>query len=125
MRFFLFDNTGNTDKIKLLHNLTNSGIIEVGSNTIFSRERGKSENMSKPVILKLKLKGGQIRQGVRVENEAPHIDGFLAVVNTELPNSTKYISLDAIEYFTVVNQEACNIKSALDRRYKVKVDSSL
>ncbi len=113
------------DNKKLLRNLTNSSIMSMGSNTIFSRKRGTSGNMAKPVILKLKLKGGQLRQGVRVENEAPHIDGFLAVVNTELPNSTKYIALDAIEYFTVVNQEACNVKSAFERRYKVKIDESL
>ena len=105
--------------------MTNSSIMSVGSNTIFSRKRGTSDNMSKPVILKIKLKGGGIRQGVRIETEAPRIDGFLPVVNNELPNSTKYIALDAIEYFTVVNQEACNVRSAFDRRYKVKVDESL
>lgn len=125
MRFLLYKNIGNTDKIKLLHNLTNSSIMSVGGTTIFSRKRGTSDKMNKPVILKLKLKNGGLRQGVRIETEAPRIDGFLPVVNTELPNSTRYIALDAIEYFTVVNQEACNVRSAFDRRYKVKVDESL
>ena len=97
-------------------------MISKGSTT---RKRGKASKMGKPVLVSLKLKNGQIRQGVRVENEAPKIDGFLATVNKELPNSTKYIAYDAIEYFTVVNQEACNVKSAFERRYKVKVDESL
>ena len=99
--------------------------MSMGNNTVYSGKRGTSGNMAKPVILKIKLKSGQLRQGVRIETEAPHIDGFLAVVNNELPNSTKYIALDAIEYFTVVNQEACNVRSSFDRRYKVKVDGSL
>ena len=97
-------------------------MIRKGSTT---RKRGKSAKMGKPVLLRLKLKSGQIRQGVRVENEAPHIDGFLAVVNTEMSNSTKYIALDAIEYFTVDNKEACNVRHCFDRRFKVKVDESL
>lgn len=99
--------------------------MSMGSNTIFSRKRGKPANMGKPVLLRIRLKSGNFLQGVRVENEAPKIDGFLATVNKELPNSTKYIAYDAIEYFTVVNQEACNVKSAFERRYKVKVDESL
>lgn len=95
------------------------------NNTLLPRKRGKPETMSKPVLLRLKLKNGQIRQGVRIENEAPHIDGFLPVVNTEMSNSTKYIALDAIEYFTVDNKEACSVRFSFDRRMKVKVDNSL
>ena len=97
-------------------------MISKGSTT---RKRGKSVKMGKPVLVSLKLKNGQIRQGVRVENEAPHIDGFLAVVDTSRSNTTKYIALDAIEYFTVGNSEACNVKFSFDRRFKVKVDNSL
>ena len=99
--------------------------MSMGSNTIFSRKRGKPANMGKPVLLRIRLKSGNFLQGVRVENEAPKIDGFLATVNKELPNSTKYINLNEIEYFTIVNQEACNIKSAFERRHKVKIDESL
>ena len=81
--------------------------------------------MGKPVILRIRLKSGNYLQGVRVETEAPKIDGFLATVNKELNNSTKYINLNEIEYFTVINQEACNLKSAFERRHKVKIDESL
>lgn len=95
------------------------------SNTVFSRKRGKSDKMKKPVLLRLKLKSGQMRQYVQIDPEAPHIDGFLAVVGTELSNSTKYIAFDSIEYFTVGNDDACNIKHSFERRVKVKVDDSL
>lgn len=81
--------------------------------------------MSKPVILRIRLKSGNYMQGFRVQIDAPKIDGFLALVNNELPNSTKYVNLNEIEYFTVVNQEACNVVSAFERRHKVKVDTSL
>ena len=77
------------------------------------------------VITTLKLKSGQIRQGVRVDVCAPHIDGFLAVVDNVRSNSTKYIALDAIEYFSVENKEACNVRSSFERRFKVKVDDCL
>lgn len=97
----------------------------MGSNTDKTRKRGKPANMGKPVILRIRLKSGNYLQGVRVETEAPKIDGFLATVNKELNNSTKYINLSEIEYFTVINQEACNVKSAFERRVKVKVDESL
>lgn len=82
-------------------------------------------NMGKPVVLRIKLKSGTFLHGMRVDYEAPQIDGFVALVNKELPNSTKYIAYDAIEYFTVVNQEACNVKSAFERRVRVKVDDHL
>ena len=81
--------------------------------------------MANPILLKIIRKKGETLHGAQIEYNAPRIDGFLPVVNNELPNSTKYIALDAIEYFTVVNQEACNVRSAFDRRYKVKVDESL
>ena len=97
-------------------------MISKGSTT---RKRGKSLNMGKPVITTLRLKSGQMRQGVRVDTCAPHIDGFLAVVDTVRSNSTKYIALDAIEYFTVENKEACNVRSSFERRFKVKVDDCL
>ena len=97
-------------------------MISKGSTT---RKRGKASKMGKPVLVSLKLKNGQIRQGVRVENEAPHIDGFLAVVDNVRTNATKYIALDAIEYFVVDNKEACNVRFSFDRRFKVKLDNSL
>lgn len=97
----------------------------MGSNTYNTRKRGKPAKMSKPVILKIRLKSGNYMQGFRVQTDAPKIDGFLALVNNELPNSTKYVNLNEIEYFTVVNQEACNVVSAFERRHKVKVDTSL
>ncbi len=122
---FLCVNIGNISKLVVLHNLTIFDIMSMGSNTDNTRKRGKPANMGKPVILRIRLKSGNYLQGVRVENEAPKIDGFLATVNKELPNSTKYINLNEIEYFTVVNQEACNVKSAFERRYKVKIDESL
>lgn len=97
----------------------------MGSNTILPRKRGKPATMGKPVLLRIKLKTGTFIHGARVDLEAPQIEGFLSLVGKELCNTTKYVAYDAIEYFTVVNQEACNVKSAFDRRYKVKVDSSL
>ena len=81
--------------------------------------------MSKPVVLRIKLKSGTFLHGMKIDYEAPSIDGFVALVNNELPNSTKYVAYDAIEYFTVVNQEACNVKSAFERRVRVKVDDHL
>lgn len=99
--------------------------MSMDSNTSKSRKRGKPLNMSNPVILKIRLKSGNYLQGVRVDVCAPHIDGFLATENKELRNSTKYINLREIEYFTVLNQEACNVKSSFESRYKVKVDESL
>ena len=97
----------------------------MGSNTSKPRKRGKPRNMGKPILLRLKLKSGTFLHGVKIDYDAPRVEGFLALVNKDLPNSTKYLSYDAIEYFTVVNQEACNVKSAFERRYKVKVDESL
>ena len=110
------------DNKKLLQLLTIYSMIRKGSTT---RKRGKSLKMCKPVITTLRLKSGQMRQGVLVDPRAPHIDGFLATVDTVRSNSTKYIALDAIEFFTVGNEEAVNIRSSFDRRFKVKVDESL
>lgn len=122
---FLLRNIGNINKLVLLRNMAISDIMSVGDKTTKTRKRGKSAKMGKPVILRIKLKTGTFLHGARVDYEAPQIDGFLALVGKEINNTTKYIAYDAIEYFTVVNQEACNVKNAFDRRYKVKVDSSL
>ena len=81
--------------------------------------------MGKPVLLRIKLKSGTFLHGMKIDYDAPRIDGFVSLVSNELPNSTKYIAYDAIEYFTVVNQEACNVKTAFERRVRVKVDDSL
>ena len=99
--------------------------MSMGSNTSKPRKRGKPRRMSNPVILKIRLKSGSDLQGVRVDVDAPRIDGFLATENKELRNSTMYLNLNEIEYFTVLAQEACNVKSSFDRRYRVKVDESL
>lgn len=112
----------NINNRKLLQLLTIYSMISKGSTT---RKRGKSGKMAKPVITTLRLKSGQMRQGVRVDTCAPHIDGFLAVVDTVRNNSTKYIALDAIEYFTVGNEDAVNLRFSFDRRMKVKLDNSL
>ena len=80
--------------------------------------------MRQPVLLRLKLKNGQIRQGVQIDRQAPQIDGFLSVVSNEYNSATKYISLDSIEWFIVSNEEANSARFAFERRVKVKVEEN-
>ena len=81
--------------------------------------------MANPILLKIIRKKGETLHGAQIEYSAPRIDGFLAVVNPNLANSTEYIAFDNIASFTLLNRESCNVRIAFDRRLKVKVDESL
>lgn len=67
--------------------------------------------MYKPIILKIIQKVGYPIDGARVQYEAPQIDGFLAIENPEIKNSTVYIAIDNIASFSVLNEEAVNLVS--------------
>ena len=81
--------------------------------------------MANPILLKIIRKKGEPLHAAEIDYHAPTIEGFLPVVNQNLANSTEYIAFDNIAGFTVLNAEACNVRSAFDRRLKVKVDDSL
>lgn len=71
-----------------------------------------SDQRENPILLTLVQKSGETMYKVRINCEVPTIKGFLAIENQDIKHSTKYIALDAIESFTVLDEEARNITSA-------------
>lgn len=67
--------------------------------------------MDKPIILTINQKIGDPIDGARVQYEAPKIEGFLAIESQEIKNATMYIAIDNIASFTVLNEEAVNMRS--------------
>ena len=82
--------------------------------------------MEKPILLKIILKKGESIDGARLQIEAPYIPGFLAIESQKIKYATTYIALDNIASFTLLNDEACNIRFSFpSERVKVKIDDSL
>lgn len=81
--------------------------------------------MANPILLKIIRKKGETVHGAEIQYNAPQINGFLAIRNPNLAHSTEYIAFDNIASFTVLDAEACNVRSAFDYRLKVKVDDCL
>ena len=63
----------------------------------------------KPILLELKLKDGSLWDCVIINHEVPTIKGFLAIESQDTKFTTKYIALDTIESFSVLDREICNI----------------
>ena len=82
--------------------------------------------MEKPILLKIVLKKGATIDGARLQLNAPKLPGFLAIESQEYKRATTYIALDNIASFTLIDDEACNIRFAFPaERVKVKIDDSL
>lgn len=69
----------------------------------------------KPIILKIIPKVGYPIDGARVQYGAPEIDGFIAIESQEIKNATTYVAIDNIATFTVLDDEAPNIKGAFPK----------
>lgn len=63
----------------------------------------------KPILLEIRLKSGALWDCVKINYEAPTIKGFLATESQDTKYTTKYIALDSIESFSVLDREVCNI----------------
>ena len=68
--------------------------------------------MEKPILLKIALKKGDTILGARLQIEAPKIPGFLAIESQDYKRATTYIALDNIASFTLIDDEAPNIRQS-------------
>ena len=71
-----------------------------------------SERRENPILLSLVMTSGETLYKVRINCEVPTIEGFLATESQDIKHSTKYIALDSIESFTVLDEETHNITAA-------------
>ena len=66
--------------------------------------------MEKPILLKIVLKKGAPIDGARLQLDFPKIPGFLAIESQEIKRATTYIALDNIASFSLIDDEAPNIR---------------